>query len=203
MTENNKEYVEPEEEDIVEGRFVENGEAQPPNTGGQAGTKAAEASTAELDEVIRLQGDLEEAHAKIDEYLGGWQRALADFANYKKRVERDQAMTQQNMVSSIVRRYLDVLDDLERALKNRPQAGEGEAWAEGIELVYRKFLAALQSEGVVQYNPTGETFDPNLHEAISHEPTDEYESGEIIEVVSPGYSINDRVIRPARVRVAR
>jgi molecular chaperone GrpE len=154
------------------------------------------------EDMDNLKNELNEMRAKADEYLDGWQRARADFANYKKRVDRDQAQVYQMAVSTIVKRYLDVVDDLERALKNKPQQGDGAVWAEGIELVYRKMLALLESEGVKQMDAQGEIFDPNLHEAISQEAHPEYEDGQIIEVIKQGYLLGDRVIRPALVRVA-
>jgi molecular chaperone GrpE len=156
-----------------------------------------------LETVSALQNELSATQAKANEYLEGWQRALADFANYKKRVERDQAQTYQNAAVSILKRYLDVIDDLERALKARPKDGDGAAWAEGIELIYRKLLAILESEGIRPMDAEGKTFDPNLHEAITSEDSDQHESGQIIEVVQKGYLLGDRVIRPALVRVAR
>jgi molecular chaperone GrpE len=155
-----------------------------------------------VDDRETLQAELTKAKTEAAEYLEGWQRARAEFANYKKRIERDQAYVYQNAASSVIRRYVELIDDLERALKNRPQAGEGLAWAGGIELIYRKFLAILESEGVTQMDPTGEMFDPNLHEAVTSENSSEYESGAIIEVLQKGYLIGDRVLRPAMVRVA-
>ncbi len=109
---------------------------------------------------------------------------------------------QQDAVARVVIRYLPIVDDLERALQNRPQEGEGAAWAEGIELVYRKLLAALEADGVKPMQALGEHFDPSLHEAVMQEPSDEYESGQIIEVLQPGYWIGERVLRPALVKVA-
>lgn len=156
-----------------------------------------------LETVSALQNELSATQAKANEYLEGWQRALADFANYKKRVERDQAQTYQNAAVSILKRYLEVVDDLERALKTRPQDGDGAVWAEGIELIYRKLMAILESEGIQPMDAEGKTFDPNLHEAITSEDSDQHESGQIIEVVQKGYLLGDRVIRPALVRVAR
>ena len=120
-----------------------------------------------------MRQQLEESQAKADEYLEGWQRALADFANYKKRVEHEQAQAYQIAAGSVIRRYLVVVDDLERALKNRPQEGEGAAWAEGIELIYRKLLGILEAEGVTQMDPQGEMFDPNFHEAVISEDSDQ------------------------------
>jgi molecular chaperone GrpE len=150
-----------------------------------------------------LQADLDTAQAKANEYLDGWQRSRAEFANYKKRIEREQEQVYQSAAGTIIKRYLDVLDDLERALKNRPQSGDGAAWAEGIELIYRKLSALLENEGVKAMKAEGETFDPNLHEAIAQEDNADYESGQIIEVIKSGYMLGDRVLRPAQVRIAR
>jgi molecular chaperone GrpE len=149
-----------------------------------------------------LENELEECRAKANEYLDGWQRARAEFANYKRRMERDQAQMYQNASGSIIKRFLDVLDDLELALKNRPQEGEGAAWADGIELVARKFASILESEGVKVIEANGE-FNPNVHEAITHEPHEDYESGQVIDVVKNGYMLGDKVLRPAVVRVAK
>jgi molecular chaperone GrpE len=150
-----------------------------------------------------LRKELDETRSKSDEYLEGWQRARAEFSNFRKRVERDREQVQQNAAGSIIRRFLDVLDDLDRALQNRPQEGEGAIWADGIELIYRKLLSILEAEGVKPMAAEGQVFDPNLHEAISQEESPEHESGEIISVVQNGYLLGERVLRPARVRVAR
>jgi molecular chaperone GrpE len=168
----------------------------------ESAAELAAEPAAKLEEIENLKNELNEMRTKADEYLDGWQRARADFANYKKRVERDQAQVYQMAVGSIVKRYLEVLDDLERALNNRPASGEGATWAEGIELVYRKLLAILEAEGVKQMDADGQFFDPNLHEAISQENSPEHESGQIIEVIKQGYLLGERVIRPALVRVA-
>jgi molecular chaperone GrpE len=150
-----------------------------------------------------LEQELAEARLKADEYLDGWQRSRAEFANYKKRMEREQSQAYQTATGNVIKRYLDVVDDLERALKNRPQDGDGAAWASGIELIYRKLLNMLESEGVKPVEAEGQLFDPNLHEAITSEESDEHESGRIIEVLEQGYLIGDRILRPAKVRVAR
>ena len=157
----------------------------------------------ELGEFAELEMKLSQALNERDEYLDGWQRAQADFANYKKRVDRDRQQMQQNATGNVVRRYLEILDDLERALMNQPQDGEGSAWAGGIDLVYRKWLNALEADDVKPMEVDNQLFDPTFHEAVSQEESDDYKSGEIIEVVQTGYLIGDRVLRPARVRVAQ
>jgi molecular chaperone GrpE len=156
-----------------------------------------------LVEIASLKEELAKSQAKAAEYLDGWQRSAADFSNYKRRIEREQTLNQQLASASVIKRFLEIFDDLERALKNRPQSGEASGWANGIELVYRKFLTYLETEGVQTIEAEGHSFDPNLHEAISQEDHPGLESGQIIGIVQQGYRLGDRVIRPARVRVAR
>ena len=155
------------------------------------------------DEDELLSSELEEWQSKANEYLDGWQRSRAEFANYKKRVEREQAQVSQRATANVIKHFLEVMDDLELALKNRPQEGEGASWADGVELVYRKFSSILETEGVTPIETDGQYFDPTLHEAITNEDNPDFESGQIIEVLKRGYFIGDRVLRPATVRVAR
>jgi molecular chaperone GrpE len=150
-----------------------------------------------------LLQELEEWKVKSEEYLDGWQRARAEFANYKKRVERDQAQAYQMAAANIYKDFLDVLDDLERALKDRPEGDEVAVWASGIQLIYRKLLSLLEADGVTVMEAENQFFDPNIHEAISSEDNDDYESGQIIEVLKQGYFVGDKVLRPALVRVAK
>jgi molecular chaperone GrpE len=147
-----------------------------------------------------LQAQLVEVESKASEYKDGWARSQAEFQNYKKRIERDNELTYASMKGDIIKKVLPALDDLERALQNRPA---DDAWASGIELIARKLQNILESEGVKRIEAKGAAFDPNLHEAITHEPSDEVESGHVIEVAQNGYMLGERVIRPAMVRVAQ
>ena len=104
------------------------------------------------------------------------------------------------MKGDIIKKVLPALDDLERALQNRPA---DDAWASGIELIARKLQNILEAEGVKRIVAEGVAFDPNFHEAISHEPNNDVESGNVIAVVQNGYMLGERVIRPALVRVAQ
>lgn len=163
-----------------------------------------EGTAEDLQAVVEsLKAELKESQAKVDEYLDGWQRSRAEFANYRKRMERDQATTSQVATGNVVKHFLDVVDDLDRALKNRPQNEEGANWASGIELIYRKLLTNLEAEGIQTIHAEGQFFDPNLHEAISHEDHPNLKSGQVIATVQQGYTLGERVLRPARVRVAR
>ena len=154
-------------------------------------------------EMETLMKRLEEAEAKVAEHLDGWQRAQAEFQNYKKRIERDNESLYASMKGDIIRKFLPVLDDLERALQTRPESMDGHAWINGIDLILRKLQSILEAEGVKRIEAEGAAFDPNFHEAISHEPSETVESGHIIAVVQNGYMLGDRVIRPALVRVAQ
>ncbi len=155
------------------------------------------------EKVNLLQKEIDDLNQKSAEYFEGWQRERADFLNYKKRIERDQIQSSQDSIGRIAKKYLPVMDDLERALKTRPPHGEGHAWSEGIELIYKKLQGILESEGISEIKAEGEQFDPTRHEALTQEPSSAHESGQIIEVIQKGYLIGDRILRPALVRIAQ
>jgi len=160
-------------------------------------TENEEQLTAEIESLKR---QLDEAKARVAEYKDGWARSQAEFQNYKKRLDRDNELIYVSMKGDIIKKVLPALDDLERALQNRPAEN---AWASGIELIVRKLQNMLESEGIKRIPAEGQEFDPNFHEAISHEPADGVSSGHVIAVVQNGYMLGERVIRPALVRVAQ
>jgi molecular chaperone GrpE len=178
-------------------------EAQTETAGPTVTPETSQAELAYAKELDELRDELARKRDQAEEYLEGWQRARAEFANYKKRVEREQAQVYQTAAGAIIKHFLGVLDDLERALKNCPKTGEGAVWAEGIELVYRKLVSILESEGVMLMQTDGQMFDPNLHEAILLEDSAQHESGQIIDALQPGYLLGEKVLRPAMVRVAK
>lgn len=153
--------------------------------------------------VKALEDYIRELEGKQKEYIEGWARERADFSNYKRRIEREQATLAQNITGEILKKYLLILDDMTRAMKMRPKDGEAASWADGIELIYRKLQSILDAEGIQRIPAEQEMFDPMRHEAITYEESPEHESGQIIEVLQDGYTLGDRVLRPARVRVAR
>jgi molecular chaperone GrpE len=154
-------------------------------------------------EIEGLTAQLADAQKEAAVNLDGWQRERAEFSNYKKRVERDQCLMRQEITGTIVKKYLVILDDLELALKDRPMDPAGEAWASGIALICKKLYTILESEGNERIFENKVPFDPNIHEAISHEENEAFESGEVIEVFRQGYKLGDRTLRPAMVRVAK
>ena len=179
----------PMEDEVIQGEVVDEGPVEQQNV-----------SEAEYNQ---LAEDLDRAMTQAKEYFEGWQRERADFANYKRRVDRDQQTLAQNITGEILKKYLPVLDDLERAIKARPTEGPAATWSNGIELIMRKLQNILEAEGVRRIPAENEEFNPNRHEAISYEDSPDHESGQIIEVVQQGYTLGDRILRPALVRVAR
>jgi molecular chaperone GrpE len=166
--------------------------------------EAEEAESAEeQDELESLKAELEAAQTQAAEYLDGWQRTQAEFSNYKKRQEVDRAQLTVLANAALMRKLLPVVDDFERAMGSLPPNLSKLTWCEGISLIKLKMDALLESEGVTSIATDGQSFDPRYHEAVTHEEVEGYEDGQIIGEVQRGYMLNDRVLRPALVRVAK
>lgn len=155
--------------------------------------RGVESESAESSEVDLLKAALRKEH---DLYL----RALADFDNYRRRVEREAEAAARNDKRRIILSLLDVIDSFDRALPHMSEAAA--SVSEGYNAIYRKLLSLLEAEGVTPFESVGRVFDPELHEAIGSSMTDEYDSGTVAEEVQRGYRWGDDVLRPARVRVA-
>lgn len=177
-------------------------EAVPPAAGD--GAQAAEEPVPDEDAVDADLAELHERAGRADEYLELAQRAQADFDNYRRRMTREVAAAEVRGVSRLAKELLPALDNLDRALAAAEAAPEGSEHhlAEGIRLVQAELSAGLQRIGIEGYDPRGEPFDPNQHEAMAQQPVDGTESGTIVEVYQPGYRLNETVLRPARVVVA-
>jgi len=145
-----------------------------------------------------LKQELTEAKAKAQEYLDGWQRAQADFVNYKKRLEQDKIDAIAYANAGLMTKILPVLDDFERAIAAVPPSMAGEPWVGGINGIARKLESTLESVGLSRIKAHGEFFDPCVHEAVGSAPGAE---GLVVMEMEKGYKLNDRVLRPARVMV--
>ena len=156
-----------------------------------------------LDDASSLEGDIDELVEKAaqrDEYLALAQRTQADFENYRKRVARDAAAAESRGLVRLARELLPALDNLDRALAASADADQ--VLIDGLLLVQRELLGALERAGIESYGLAGEQFDPEVHEAVAQQPFDGRAPGEIVEVYQPGYRLAGGVIRPARVLVA-
>jgi len=161
----------------------------------------AEALAAKLEEdLASLARQLEEEKSKAERYLANWQRAQADFINFKRRTEQERAEATKFANAMLILKLLPVLDDLERALSTIPGNLAGLTWFDGLRLIQRKLMAVLESEGLTPIQAEGRDFDPYLHEAVMYE---EGEEGKVLAELQRGYKLHDRVIRPAMVKVGR
>jgi molecular chaperone GrpE len=145
---------------------------------------------------------LEAAEQQAAEYLDGWQRARAEFDNARKRMDRERLEARANATIDLVRTLLPIIDDFGRASDNVPDAIAADAWFEGIGLVQRKLMALLEKYRIEPISTVGQPFDPNIHEAVTQEPSDVFESGTVTRELQAGYKLGDRVIRAALVCVA-
>jgi molecular chaperone GrpE len=149
-------------------------------------------------EQVESEDPLARAQRERDEYLDLARRTQADFENYRKRAAREAAAAGERAKSGLVRELLPIVDNLERALTS----ADGGHLAEGVRLVHSELVAVLERNGVQQFDPAGERFDPSEHEALSVRDEQGAESGLVLDVVEKGYRANGSVLRPARVVVS-
>ena len=156
-------------------------------------TPSANGEAAEVDQLAKAKEDAQK-------YLANWQRAEADFANYKKRTEQERDELRRFGNVSLIINLLPVIDDFERAFGSLDSNLAGLSWFDGIILIYRKLQQLLENAGVKPIQAEGQEFDPRLHEAVAHVDGEE---GKVVSVVQRGYKLHDRVLRPAMVVVGK
>lgn len=159
-----------------------------------------QAEVKQAEDIESVKKALAEEKEKSEKCLANWQRAQADFINYKRRSEQERAEVVNYANSTLILNMLPVLDDLERALASVPEELAGSRWVDGIRHIYRKLQAVLEAQGVSVLEAEGKDFDPNFHEAVM---AVEGEEGKVIEETQKGYKLRNRVIRPTRVKVGR
>ncbi len=143
-----------------------------------------------------------ELERERDDYQDRWMRKAAEFENYRRRVERERREQADQAVVDLLQELLLVVDDFDRALS--VDAGENvAAYRKGVELIHTKLHELLQKHGVTPIDALGADFDPNVHQAVAHEVSPDHRDGEVIGEMRKGYMINDRLLRPAMVRVAK
>lgn len=150
------------------------------------------------DDVPALQARLEEERQRAESHYASWQRAAADFANFKRRTEQERSEAAKFATSMLILHLLPVVDDMERALGNLPRELAGLTWIDGIELIYRKLQAVLEAQGLAPIEAVGHPFDPNQHEAVLRAPGPEEQ---VLSELQKGYALHGRVIRPSLVTV--
>ncbi|MDD5739014.1 MAG: nucleotide exchange factor GrpE [Candidatus Pacebacteria bacterium] len=147
--------------------------------------------------------ELEECKKLCDEYLAGWQREKADFINYKKEAGKRTEELVDFVKVQWVLELLRIVDNFDRAIQHKPSEEGALNWAKGVEMIDSQLKEFLKSEGVQEVKALGEKFNPEFHEAVEQQESDSEKSGEIVEVLEKGYTLNNKLIRPAKVKVTK
>jgi len=141
----------------------------------------------------------EELQEEVEKLESSLKKVMADFDNYKKRMIKEKKRIRQLANESLMKDLLEVLDDFERALDEEENIDR----EEGVNIIFNKFLSTLEKHGLKKIDAEGKEFDPMYHECVQSEEKDDVEKDQIIEVFQEGYKLNDEVIRPSRVKVAK
>jgi molecular chaperone GrpE len=155
---------------------------------------------AQLDQA---RSDADEQRRKSEAYLDLAQRAQADFLNYKRRTAQELEQKIRDANGSLLTQLLPVIDDLKLALANVPAELADQAWPQGVALIGQKLDGILERQGLQAIGGEGDRFDPHIHEGVDYEEHPVYDEGQVASVYRVGYRLNDRVLRPAQVVVAR
>ena len=203
MTDVTKATDELEKEAIEEPAEAEES-ASPEETADESAepAEAAVDDEPDLPEGINLMQAFIEAQKEAQANKDGWQRARAEFANFKRRTERERSELFQRASLDTLKALLPIIDDFDRAFESVPEDISEHAWIGGVSMIQRKFLTLLEQYEIEAIDPSGELFDPNLHQAIGAEDSDEVESGHVTETLQKGYRAGDNVLRLALVKVA-
>ncbi|WZL74622.1 nucleotide exchange factor GrpE [Clostridiaceae bacterium 35-E11] len=166
--------------------------------------EATQETTQEQSEAVKaddceMQYDqLQQEHEALNnKYL----RTVADFQNYRKRVEKEKSDIHHYANEKLIQDLLPVVDNLERAIKSAEEEGKDKTFIKGIEMILQQFLDVLKKNGVEEIQTMGEAFDPNYHHAVLQEENENHESNTITDVFQKGYTLNGKVIRPSMVKV--
>jgi len=162
--------------------------------------QSAEAKAMDADSV-KENAEMAKVTADLEELRQSMLRSQADFANYRKRIEKERFEDSKRATARVIEGIIPVVDGFEQALAAHREA-EYENYRKGFELIYKQLLDNIAKLGVERLDPIGKAFDPHLHQAVDREETSERKDGTILQVFQPGYVFHGRVLRPAMVRVA-
>lgn len=157
----------------------------------------------EQDALAQLRAQIDALAAEKASLYDKLLRRQAEFENYRKRVERERAELYQHGRDDVLLQFLPVVDNFERALSSlETSEGDAEALRHGVELIHKQFQDALAKFGLEAVEAVGQNFDPHVHEAVTTEATDKHKENTVIQEFERGYKIGDRLLRPAKVKVA-
>ena len=204
----------PAPDDAAEAREPSPAPPEAPPDAGASGTGAASETAGEADAASDTAAaeegagaadpaaaELEEAVRQRDAHYERLLRVTAEFDNYRKRTERERRELVEQAAGDLLGDLLPVVDDLERALAAETQ--DGDAYRRGVEIIHKQLLDVMTRRGVAPIEAVGADFDPALHQAVVHEPSDGHRDGEVVEELRRGYTLRRRLLRPSMVKVAK
>lgn len=153
-------------------------------------------------QIENLKAELAASKLKVEQAHEAMLRARADLDNARRRFDREQKEATKYAAERTLKALFPVIDDLDLTISNISPEADAQL-AEGVRLVHRKFLQALESQGVLSFHPEGESFDPTRHEALMEQPSADHEPGTIVQVFQRGWSLNERLLRAAKVIIAK
>jgi len=174
----------------------------PPDEEPSASATAAADVATEEDDTEPAPPTVDDVASERDRLHDLLLRKTAEFDNFRKRTERERSEFARRAAEDLLRDLLPLVDDLERALAVTPKDSDGESYRIGVELIHRQLLELLRKREVTPIAAVGEPFDPNLHEAVTQEPSDEHPEGTVIREFRRGYRLGDRLLRAAMVIVS-
>jgi len=189
---------------VKHGREAAHGQEEEGAAAEPAPQEAEQAEARQIDDVEVMKAELEKARAEAGELQDKYLRLYAETDNFKKRMSRESAEREKYYNEGILKELLPVLDNLERAIAHAEENGDsGSGLAEGVKMVKKQFTDALAKFGVREVECIGLPFDPATQQAMMQVETGEYDDGTVVEVFQKGYWLNDRILRPAMVTVAK
>ncbi len=159
-------------------------------------------ATEEQEELSEELVELAKVKQERDEYLNHLKRLQAEFDNFRKRTQKERIELKEYLIEDIMRKLVEVVENMERALHPDNQTTDIESYRSGVEMVYNKMMSILQEYGLVRLESVGKPFDPRFHEAVMNIETEEYEPGTVVAEFTPGYCLKDRVLQAPKVQVA-
>ncbi|MDH7511691.1 MAG: nucleotide exchange factor GrpE [Clostridiales bacterium] len=189
-----------EDADEIEFESVKESDRSEQKTGPKPAEAHLEESRSLKSKLRKKDADIKSLKKDIEEFKDKYLRALAEMENLRKRADREKVEFRNYALAELLRELLVVLDNFERALKSRDQT-DGRSFQEGVEMIYRMFLDLLMKNGVAPIVIDNKKFDPNLHQAVLTEESDEVEEPEVAEELQRGYRLHGRLLRPSLVKV--
>jgi molecular chaperone GrpE len=159
-------------------------------------------SSAPSEEAHEAVAELAKAWQERDEYLNHLQRLQAEFDNYRKRTQKERLDLKEYLLEEFMRKLLEVVDNMERALHPDNRTEDMESYRSGVEMVFKKMMVILEDYGLTRIESVGKPFDPRFHEAVMNVETDKHEPGTVVMELTPGYCLKDRVLQAPKVQVA-